>query len=274
MQKSTSLACDSVIFDFEDAVSPEKKQTAREKLHAFLSGPARPRREIVIRINDLDSQWGKEDLKIAVACKPDAILIPKVDGAQSILAVERSLATINAPREIKLWAMIETPRAFLNARDITDHALEPSSRLACLVVGPNDLAKETRITAGKDRANLVPLLLQVVLTARAGRLSVLDGVSNNFRDLDQFALECQQGRDLGFDGKTLIHPAQIESANRVFGPSNEEIAEAQAIVAAFSRPENASRGVIALNGTMVERLHLESAKALLALAQQIKEMNP
>src|SRR5690606_23438851 len=139
------------------------------------------------------------------------------------------------------------------------------------VVGPNDLAKETRIIAGKDRSNLAPLLLQVVLAARAGNLTALDGVSHNFRDLENFARECEAGRELGFDGKTLIHPAQIEDTNRIFGPSADEIAEAEAIVAEFARPENKSRGVIAVGGKMVERLHLESAQDLLAKAKLIKE---
>lgn len=273
MLKSASLACDSVIFDFEDAVGPDEKKAAREKLRAFLSSADRPKCEIIIRINDLTSEWGAGDLQAARASKPDAILVPKVDGPQSIIAVERALTAMDAPPKIKLWAMMETPRSILNASAIADYALEPSSRLACLVVGPNDLARETRIIAGENRANLVPLLLQVVLAARAGNLTVLDGVSNNFRDLQQFGQECQQGRELGFDGKTLIHPAQIDPANRIFGPSTEEIAEAEAIVAAYAKPENVSRGVIAIEGVMVERLHLEIAKDLLTLAQKIREMN-
>ena len=269
--KSASLACDAIIFDFEDAVGPEEKETARERLRAFLSGPGRPKCEIVIRINALTSEWGTEDLLTARACKPDAILIPKVDGPQSIIDVELALSEMDAPESIRLWAMMETPRSILNAGAIADHAREPSSRLECLVVGPNDLAKETRIIVGKDRSNLVPLLLQVVLAARAGNLTALDGVSNNFRDLEIFARECEAGRGLGFDGKTLIHPAQIEDANRIFGPSEDEIAEAEAIVAEFARPENKSRGVVAMGGKMVERLHLESAQDLLAKARSIKE---
>ena len=271
LMKSASLACDAIIFDFEDAVGPEEKETARERLRAFLSGPGRPKCEIVIRINALTSEWGTEDLLTARACKPDAILIPKVDGPQSIIDVELALSEMDAPESIRLWAMMETPRSILNAGAIADHAREPSSRLECLVVGPNDLAKETRIIVGKDRSNLVPLLLQVVLAARAGNLTALDGVSNNFRDLEIFARECEAGRGLGFDGKTLIHPAQIEDANRIFGPSEDEIAEAEAIVAEFARPENKSRGVVAMDGKMVERLHLESAQNLLAKARSIKE---
>ena len=271
LMKSASLACDAIIFDFEDAVGPEEKETARERLRAFLSGPGRPKCEIVIRINALTSEWGTEDLLTARACKPDAILIPKVDGPQSIIDVELALSEMDAPESIRLWAMMETPRSILNAGAIADHAREPSSRLECLVVGPNDLAKETRIIVGKDRSNLVPLLLQVVLAARAGNLTALDGVSNNFRDLEIFARECEAGRGLGFDGKTLIHPAQIEDANRIFGPSEDEIAEAEAIVAEFARPENKSRGVVAMDGKMVERLHLESAQDLLAKARSIKE---
>lgn len=273
LMKSPSLACDAIIFDFEDAVAPDEKDAARERLRAFLSGADRPRCEVIIRINALASEWGTEDLLTARACKPDAILVPKVDGPQTIRDVELALTEMDAPESIRLWAMMETPRSILNAGAIADHAGEPSSRLDCLVVGPNDLAKETGIVPGENRQNLVPLLLQVVLAARAGNLSVLDGVSNDFRNLENFARECQAGRNLGFDGKTLIHPAQIEDANRIFGPSYEEIAAAEAIVTAFAQPENRSRGVIALNGQMVERLHLEIAQDLLAKAKLIKETN-
>ncbi|GAA4526898.1 CoA ester lyase [Chelativorans composti] len=271
LAKSPSLACDSIIFDFEDAVGPDEKAAARERLLAFLSGAGRPQRELVIRINALDSEWGRDDLAAACACRPDAILIPKVEGVETLREVDRALAELNAPADLKLWAMMETPRSILNAGTIADYARDPSSRLDCLVVGPNDLARATCMVPGPDRANLLPLLLQVVLCARAGGITALDGVSNNFRDLEAFASECRQGRELGFDGKTLIHPAQIDGANRIFGPTDEEVAEAEAIVAEFAEPENSTRGVISMGGKMVERLHLEMARSLLEKARLIRE---
>jgi len=271
LMKSSSLECDAVVFDFEDSVGPDEKEIARERLRAFLAGPNRPKCEIAIRINALNSEWGTEDLLAARVCEPNAILIPKVEGVQSVVDVERALAEMDAPESIGLWAMMETPRSILNAGAIADHARDPASRLDCLIVGPNDLAKETRIIPGRGRTNLVPLLLQVVLAARAGDMTVLDGVSNNFKDLERFSAECQQGRELGFDGKTLIHPAQIDAANRFFGPTEEEIAESEAIVAEFAKPENSARGVISMGGKMVERLHLEIAQDLLSRAKLVRE---
>ena len=161
LAKSPSLACDSIIFDFEDAVGPDEKAAARERLLAFLSGAGRPQRELVIRINALDSEWGRDDLAAACACRPDAILIPKVEGVETLREVDRALAELNAPADLKLWAMMETPRSILNAGAIADYARDPSSRLDCLVVGPNDLARATCMVPGPDRANLLPLLLQV-----------------------------------------------------------------------------------------------------------------
>jgi citrate lyase subunit beta/citryl-CoA lyase len=167
--------------------------------------------------------------------------------------------------------MIETPRALLNAGPIAELGRDPAARLACLVAGTNDLVKETHVSPADDRRNLLPWLMQLVLAGRAGNLTVLDGVSNNFRELDAFARECAQGRSMGFDGKTLIHPAQIEFANIAFAPSAEEIAEAETIVAEFAKPENRFRGVVSIGGRMVERLHLEMAEGLLIKAQHIKE---
>jgi citrate lyase subunit beta/citryl-CoA lyase len=268
LAKVASLDCDAVIVDLEDAVAPESKAEAREALRTFFGGD-RPRdRELVIRINPLSGDWGTEDLLAARACNPDAILLPKVSGPRDILDVNDGLDEMDADTELAIWAMVETPRGVLNLREIAELGRNPSARLACLVAGTNDLAKETGVRVTPDRRFLLPWLTQIVLSARAGGLDALDGVSNDFRDLDAFAAECAQGRDLGFDGKTLIHPAQIAAANAAFSPAEPEIAEAQAIVAAFADPANAGRGVISLDGRMVERLHLAQAERLLARTQR------
>lgn len=271
MRKCASLGCDAVIFDLEDAVAPEEKSAARERLRTFLAGNERPRMEVVIRINALSSEWGTEDLLAARAMRPHAILLPKVDGPKDVLAADAALDETDAPRSLALWAMIETPRSILNLGPIAALGRDAAARLSCLVAGTNDLAKDTGIALTPDRRHLAPFLLQMVMAARAGDLSVLDGVSNDFRDLEAFECSCAEARAMGFDGKTLIHPAQIGPANTVFAPSVEALAEAEAIVAAFSRPENQRRGVISLDGRMVERLHLDMAERLIARSRAIRE---
>lgn len=261
LAKVGQLASDCVIIDLEDAVAPDEKAAARERMVAFFAAQDRDSsRELVIRINALASPWGAQDLAAAMACRPDAILVPKVESAADLPDIG------NAEPGLSLWAMIETPRGVLDIAAIAELGSDPGARLACLVVGTNDLVKDTRIRPGAARALLTPWLMQIVLAARAGNLAVLDGVANNFSDLDAFSAECEQGRDMGFDGKTLIHPAQIAPANRIFTPSAQEIEAALAIRAAFMLPENQARGVIALDGKMVERLHLEQAEQLLARA--------
>ena len=271
LAKCASLGCDVVVFDLEDAVAPDEKAAARERLRDFLAGDGRPDCEIVVRINALASEWGSEDLLAARAVQPDGILLPKVDGPKDILEVDAALDEMDARRTLKLWAMIETPRAVLNLGPIAELGQNPAARLACLVAGTNDLAKETGISLSPDRRYMTPFLLQMVMAGRAGNLAVLDGVSNDFRDLDAFGRACLEARAMGFDGKTLIHPAQIGPANAAFAPSTEDVAEARAIVAAFALPENRGRGAISLDGRMVERLHLDMAQTLLARARAIEE---
>lgn len=261
LAKVGQLTSDCVIIDLEDAVAPDAKASARERMTAFFAALERDSsREMVIRINSLTSPWGMQDLEAARACHPDAILVPKVERAGDLPDIG------DAEPGLSLWAMIETPGAILNLAAIAELGRDRSTRLTCLVAGTNDLVKDTRIRPRADRALLMPWLMQIVLAARAGNLDALDGVANNFSDLDVFAAECEQGRDMGFDGKTLIHPAQIAPANSIFAPSAQEIEAALAIRAAFALPENQARGVIALNGKMVERLHLEQAEQLLARA--------
>lgn len=269
LAKLPQLACDAVILDLEDAVLPEHKVQARERLASFFAEKVARGREFVVRINSLASEWGADDLAAASQWAVDGVLLPKVDTARDILEANDVLDDLDAPEGIKLWAMVETPRALVNIAAIAELGRNPGSRLACLVAGTNDLAKDTGVAATADRRYLMPWLMQMVLAARAGGLDLLDGVSNDFRDLEAFARECAEGAAMGFNGKTLIHPAQIEGANAAFSPSAAALAEAQAIADAFALPENAAKGVISLGGRMVERLHLVQAEQLLARAALI-----
>ena len=274
LAKIAQLACDAVIIDLEDAVAPADKVAAREKLAGiFASRPVANhfgrRCEMIVRVNALSSEWGADDLLAAAKFEPDGILLSKVATPRDILEVGDVLDDNFAPDSVKLWAMIETPKAMLNIGAIAELGRDPASRLNCFVAGTNDLVKETGILATPDRRYLVPWLMQMVLAARAGGLDMLDGVSNDFRDLDAFGRECTEAAAMGFDGKTLIHPAQIEAANHAFAPAPEALAEARAVKDAFALPENAGKGVIALDGRMVERLHLAQAEKLLAKAAAI-----
>lgn len=267
LAKIATLACDAVIVDLEDAVASGEKASARDRLGTIFAD--RPRCEMVVRINRFGGEGGPQDLAAALACRPDGILLPKIDTPRDILEAGDALDEADAPDEVKLWAMIETPKALVNIAAIAELGRDPASRLACLVAGTNDLIKETGVLATADRRYLVPWLMQMVLAARAGGIALLDGVFNDFRNLDGFARECADSAGMGFDGKTLIHPSQIEAANAAFSPSEQSLSEARAIVAAFAAPENAGKGVIALEGRMVERLHLVQAQKLLAKAASI-----
>lgn len=247
-------------------MAPEAKGEAREAMRRFLGNNRPPHCEVVVRINPLASEWGTEDLLAARAVRPDAILLTKVDGPRDVLDANDALDETDAPARLALWAMIETPKALLNLGAIAELGMNPSARLACFVAGTNDLIKETGVLATPDRRYLTHWLLLMVAAARAGGLDMLDGVMNDFRDVKGFERECIEGRNMGFDGKTLIHPAQIELANLGFAPSDVEIADAELIVAAFARSENAGKGVIRVEGRMVERLHLAQAETLLAKA--------
>lgn len=272
LAKIAQLACDAVIIDLEDAVAPADKIAAREKLAGIFAN--RPdangrRREMVVRVNALSSEWGTDDLAAVAKAEPDGILLPKVDTPRDVLEVGDVLDDNFAPDSVKLWAMIETPKAMLNIGAIAELGRDPASRLDCFIAGTNDLIKDTGVLATPDRAYLLPWLMQMLLAARAGGIDMLDGVFNEFRDPDAFARECTQAAAMGFDGKTLIHPSQVEAANRAFAPSAQALAEARAVKDAFALAQNSGKGVIALNGRMVERLHLAQAEKLLAKAAAI-----
>ena len=269
LAKIATLACDAVVIDLEDAVAPQDKAAAREKLGAIFANRPGKRCEMIIRVNALASEWGSDDLAAAAACEPDGILLPKVDTARDIIEAGDVLDDAFAPESVRLWAMIETPKALLNIGAIAELGRDPASQLACFVAGTNDLAKETGVLALPDRRYMVPWLMQILLAARAGGLDVVDGVFNDFRDADGLARECAEAVAMGFDGKSVIHPAQIEAVNKSFSPSEVALTEARAIRDAFARPENAGKGVIGLDGRMVERLHLAQAERLLAKAGAI-----
>ncbi|MFT4184529.1 MAG: CoA ester lyase [Rhizobium sp.] len=271
LEKIAGLDCDAVILDLEDSVAPEKKAQARENLRAFFAGPPLVGKERIIRINALSSGFGADDLKLVLALEPDAVLLPKVEEPQDVIDVSDRLAEADAPESLRIWAMIETPRGILNAAAIAEAGRTPASRLDCFVVGLNDLRKETGVPPQPGRAYLVPWLMQVILAVSAYGLDAIDSVFNDFKDMDAFDAECGQGRAMGFAGKMLIHPNQIEAANRHFGPDAAAVAEAEAIIAAFADPAAASLNVVNLDGRMVERLHLVQAERLVHKARLIAQ---
>ncbi|WP_298197398.1 CoA ester lyase [Novosphingobium sp.] len=265
LAKARTLPADVVMLDLEDAVAPEWKAEARAAAVAAVREGGFGPREVAIRANGLDTPWGAEDLAAIATSGADAVVVPKISTPADILACETALAA--APPGLQLWAMIETCTAVGNLFPIA--TLAASTRLSLWMMGTNDLAKEMRAQLTPDRAAFVAILTQAVCAGRAHGLALLDGVCNEFHDLDRFRAEAAQGLMLGFDGKTVIHPAQIEPCNAVFSPSPAELARAEAIIAAFALPENAGKGAIQVDGKMAELLHLEQARRLVAVAGQI-----
>ena len=258
LEKARVLQCDGLIFDLEDSVAADMAETARNNLLELVRDTDFGGRERIIRLSAHHSPGFAEDLAVALECRPDAILLPKLETAEELLAV-RARTGRHGPA---LWAMIESPAAILDIAAIARRGREAG--LEALVLGPNDLAKSTGVSLAAGRRVMLPWFMQVIAAARACGLAALDGVCNDFRDLAAFADECHSGAEMGFDGKTLIHPAQIEAANLAFSPSAVELARAQAIIKAFALPQNASAGAIQIDGEMVERLHLEQAERLIA----------
>ena len=277
LQKSLQLPCDAVIYDLEDAVLPEHKDVARETLRRFFlknfpDGISQNSKERLIRINSMSSPWGQEDLLAARAIMPSAIVIPKVSEVDDIIEINDALIEMDTPPHLRLWAMIETARGILNVSSLARYARTPGTRLDCFVAGTNDLVKETGVSPVSGRVYLANWLSQIVLSARAYGLDIIDGVYNDFKDLEGFQTQCFDGNAMGFDGKSLIHPAQINIANQHFGLSPVELDEARAIIAEFNKPEHSKAGVIQMDGKMVERLHLEMAEKLVAKADLIKQL--
>ena len=270
LEKARNLPADCLILDLEDSVAPEAKALARDQIAAAIAARGFGRREILIRINSLDTPWWTSDIAMAGQAAPDGILVPKISSVADLKTVADRLRDANP--SIRVWAMIETARAVLDAEQLAAASRDQKMRLAGFVFGPNDLSRETRIKMLPGRAAMLPLITHCILATRAHGLEILDGPYSDFSNVDGFGQECAQARDLGFDGKTLIHPGQIEACNAIFTPPEEEVAQARRIIAAFERPENASRGAIQLDGQMVERLHAEMAHRTIAIAEAIAAM--
>jgi citrate lyase subunit beta/citryl-CoA lyase len=269
LDKARNLPSDGVILDLEDSVAPDAKPMARDQIAAAVAAKGFGRREIIIRINNLESPWWQDDLAMAAAARPDGILVPKVSSPADVKKLEERLRTLKADPAIGLWAMIETPLGVLSAQQIAATAREGDKRLTGFIMGPNDIARETRMRMLPGRAAMLPLFSHCILAARAYGIEILDGPYNDISDIAGFAKECAQGRDMGFDGKTLIHPGQIDAANAAYTPPAEDVARARKIMGVFDLPENVSKGVVQLDGQMVERLHVEMAKRTIAIADAI-----
>jgi len=266
IEKARGLDCDVIILDLEDAVAPEAKPAARAQAVEAVKAGGFGRRDLVIRCNGLDTPWGAEDLAAAAEAGPDAILVPKVSGPADIAAYDAAIA--HAPAHTRLWAMIETCAAVLDLKAI---ASARQGRLDAWALGLNDLSKEMGARQTPDRAPMQAVLTLSVAAARAYGLTILDSVCNDLEDAAGFEWVCRQGADLGFDGKTLIHPGQIETCNRVFSPDPGEVAWARAVIAAFADPANAGRGALRVDNCLAERLHLTQAEKLVTLADAISE---
>lgn len=269
LEKAKTLAADVVILDLEDSVAPEAKEAARGKVCSAVRAGGYGKREVIVRVNALATPWGREDIAAAGAVYPDGILAPKVETAAEVEELNRAMTDAGSRDEASLWVMIETPRAIFNLPEIV--AAARGTRLQTLVMGLNDLAKETRMRVSSGRAAFHAAMSQTVTAARMEGLSAIDGVYNDIADAAGFEAECRQSLEFGFDGKTLIHPSQIDACNAVFAPTEEEVARARAVIEAFALPENAGKGVIKVDGRMTELLHLEEARRIVAVAEAISQ---
>jgi citrate lyase subunit beta/citryl-CoA lyase len=268
LEKARTLPADALIFDLEDAVAPDAKEAARVNVVAAAKSKSYGKREIAIRCNGLGTPWGKADVTAIAASGADAIVVPKVESAADVAAIVGLLDTAGAPPSMAIWAMMETPKGFLRAEEIAGaHA-----RLRLFVMGTNDLAKDMRARHTPMRLPMVTALGLGMLAARAQGLAILDGVYNDIHDIDGFRAACRQGLEMGFDGKTLIHPSQVEPCNEVFAPDATELEAAVRIVAAFKAAQAEGKGVVTVDGRMIENLHVEQAERALALAAAIGEL--
>jgi citrate lyase subunit beta / citryl-CoA lyase len=266
LEKARSIPCDGLILDLEDAVAPDAKPAARDAACAAAASGQYGAREVTIRVNGADTAWHRDDLAAACAAGPDAIVVPKISSADAVLELVEAMAGCDAPDRTKLWAMVETPAAMLHAEEIA----AASERLTVLVMGTNDLAKELYAAHVPGRHPLLPGLGLAVLAARATGKGILDGVYNDVQDADGFLAECRQGREMGFDGKTLIHPGQVDGANTAYAPGEQEVEEALGVLRAWEGGRGS--GVVTYRGRMVENLHVESARRTLAIADAIRAL--
>ena len=273
LEKARTLPADGVILDLEDSVAPDAKDAARKQVADAVKAGGFGAREVFIRVNAIDTPWHTEDFAAAAHAAPDAILVPKISTPEQVEMVGRRLLDMHSDHKIRIWAMIETPLAIFNILSIAAEAKDSESRLSGFVMGTNDLAKDTRARLVPGRAPMLPWLTTCVAAARVYDIDILDGVYNDIGNAEGFVAECAQGVDLGFDGKTLIHPGQIEPCNKVFSPSVDEVALARKTIAVFDLPENRAKGVVSIDGRMVERLHAEMARRTVAIADAIVELS-
>ncbi len=265
LEKAKGLPADALILDLEDAVAPDAKVEARARVCAAAASGEYGAKEITIRANGLDTEWHADDIRAIAEAGPGAIVVPKVNSVADVAAIEKGLEAAGAPDHTMIWAMLETPIAMLHAEEIAS----ASERLAVLVMGTNDLAKELHAEHVPGRQPLQFGLSVCLLAARAAGKVILDGVYNDIKNEDGFLSECRQGREMGFDGKTLIHPSQLEPCNEAFAPSDAEIESAREIIAAFTEATAAGKGVVTVNGRMIENMHVDNARRTLALADAI-----
>jgi len=269
LEKAKTLPADGVILDLEDAVAPDAKETARQQVVDAVKAGGFGAREVFIRVNGIDTPWHSDDFTAAAHAAPDAILVPKISNPEQVEMMGRRLLDMHIDQKTRIWAMIETPLAIFNILAIAGEAKDSEARLGGFIMGTNDLARDTRARLVPGRAPMLPWLTTCVAAARIYGIDILDGVYNDLGNTDGFAKECAQAVELGFDGKTLIHPNQIEPCNKAFSPSAEEIAQARKVIAAFDLPENKNKGVVSIDGHMVERMHAEMARRTVMIAEAI-----
>lgn len=269
LEKARTLPVDGVILDLEDSVAPEAKEAARQQVADTVKAGGFGAREVFVRVNGVDTPWHADDLSAAAHAAPDAILIPKVSSADTLELIGRRLLDMGTDHKTRVWAMIETPLAIFNILQIAAAARDSETRLSGFVMGTNDLAKDTRARLVPGRAPMLPWLSMCIAAARVYGIDILDGVYNDIGNADGFIKECTQGVELGFDGKTLIHPNQIASCNKAFSPSSAEIEQARKMIVAFDLPENKGKGVVSIDGRMVERLHADMARRTVAIADAV-----
>jgi citrate lyase subunit beta/citryl-CoA lyase len=269
LEKAKTLSVDGVILDLEDSVAPDAKELARKQVIDAVKAGGFGKREVFIRVNGVDTPWHADDLAAAAHAAPDAILVPKIVNPDMLEMIGRRLLDMGTDHKTRVWAMIETPLAIFNILSIAAEAKDSESRLAGFVMGTNDLAKDTRARLVPGRGPMLSWLSTCVAAARVYGIDILDGVYNDIGNADGFEMECRQGVELGFDGKTLIHPNQIEPCNTAFSPAADEVAWARKMIAAFDLPENRAKGVVSIDGRMVERLHADMARRTVAVAEAI-----
>jgi citrate lyase subunit beta / citryl-CoA lyase len=269
LDKAKTLSADGVIFDLEDSVAPEAKEAARQQVVDAVKMGGFGAREVFIRINGVDTPWHADDLSAAAHAAPDVILVPKVSSSDTLELIGRRMLDMGTNHKVRVWAMIETPLAIFNILEIAAAARDSETRLAGFVMGTNDLAKDTRARLVPGRTPMLAWLSMCVAAARIHGIDILDGVYNDIGNADGFAKECAQGVELGFDGKTLIHPSQIEPCNKAYSPSPTDVEQAHKMIAAFDQPENKGKGVVSIDGRMVERLHADMARRTVAIAEAI-----